>query len=91
MIAEEEPVKLKMQGGKEVNKTLRNDELLPVVSAARQLMREDFRSRWVDDLDERWKEDLMIATFLDPRYKSGFRYATQAQLRGKDTERLSNG
>lgn len=50
--------------------TRKHDELAAATQYARTDVYNDFRRRWVDDIDEDYLRTLQIATFCDPRHKS---------------------
>ena len=49
---------------------LRATQLEPEVRAARKLLHDDFKKRWLEDMPDTQRAELDIATLLDPRFKT---------------------
>ena len=49
---------------------LRANQLDPKVRAARKLLHNDFNKRWLEDMPDKQRMELDIATLLDPRFKA---------------------
>ena len=57
----------------------KNDELLRASQKARETVYNDFKRRWVEEIDEDYLATLKVASFCDPRHKAfRFRHMNRA-------------